>query len=44
MDVMVAPERQRQGLGDLLFKTWDRNVDASLGLGCRIPRIACSRN
>ena len=33
MDVMVAPERQRQGLGDLLFKTWDRNVGASLGLG-----------
>ena len=33
MDVMVAPERQRQGLGDLLFRTWDRNVGASLGLG-----------
>jgi GNAT superfamily N-acetyltransferase len=33
MDVMVAPERQRQGLGDQLFRTWDRNVDASLGLG-----------
>ena len=33
MDVMVAPERQRQGLGDALFRTWDRNVGASLGLG-----------
>lgn len=33
MDVMVAPERQRQGLGDVLFRTWDRNVGASLGLG-----------
>jgi GNAT superfamily N-acetyltransferase len=33
MDVMVAPERQRQGLGELLFRTWDRNVGASLGLG-----------
>jgi GNAT superfamily N-acetyltransferase len=33
MDVMVAPERQRQGLGDMLFRTWDRNVGASLGLG-----------
>ena len=33
MDVMVAPERQRQGLGDQLFRTWDRNVGASLGLG-----------
>jgi GNAT superfamily N-acetyltransferase len=33
MDVMVAPERQRQGLGEVLFRTWDRNVDAALGLG-----------
>jgi hypothetical protein len=33
MDVMVAPERQRQGLGDVLFRTWDRSVGASLGLG-----------
>jgi GNAT superfamily N-acetyltransferase len=33
MDVMVAPERQRQGLGELLFRTWDRNVGAALGLG-----------
>lgn len=32
-DVMVAPERQRQGLGELLFRTWDREVGAALGLG-----------
>jgi len=33
MDVMVAPERQRQGMGEVLFRTWDRHVGASLGLG-----------
>jgi hypothetical protein len=33
MDVMVAPERQRQGLGEVLFRTWDRHVGASLGMG-----------
>src|SRR5512135_2181675 len=33
MDVMVAPERQRQGLGEMLFRTWDQNVGAALGLG-----------
>ncbi len=33
MDVMVAPERQRQGLGEALFRTWDQHVGASLGLG-----------
>jgi GNAT superfamily N-acetyltransferase len=33
MDVMVAPERQRQGLGEVLFRTWDQNVGAALGLG-----------
>ena len=33
MDVMVAPERQRQGLGEILFGTWDKRVGASLGLG-----------
>ncbi len=33
MDVMVAPERQRQGVGEVLFRTWDQNVGASLGLG-----------
>ena len=32
-DAMVAPERQRRGLGEELFRTWDRSVDASLGLG-----------
>jgi GNAT superfamily N-acetyltransferase len=33
MDVMVAPERQRQGLGEILFRTWDRHAGAALGLG-----------
>lgn len=33
MDVMVAPERQRKGLGEILFRIWDRSVGASLGLG-----------
>jgi len=33
MDVMVAPERQRRGMGEVLFTTWDHNVGASLGLG-----------
>lgn len=33
MDVMVAPERQRQGLGEVLFRTWDEHTGASLGLG-----------
>jgi GNAT superfamily N-acetyltransferase len=32
-DVMVAPERQRQGLGEILVRTWERNVGAALGLG-----------
>jgi hypothetical protein len=32
-DVMVAPERQRQGIGEVLFRTWDRHSGASLGLG-----------
>jgi predicted N-acetyltransferase YhbS len=36
MDVMVAPERQRQGLGELLFRTWDRHTGASLGMGLSI--------
>src|SRR5690242_20695129 len=36
MDVMVAPERQRQGLGELLFRTWDRHTGASLGMGLSV--------
>ena len=32
-DVMVAPERQRQGIGEQLFSKWDASVGASLGLG-----------
>jgi GNAT superfamily N-acetyltransferase len=36
MDVMVAPERQRQGLGEVLFHTWDQNTGASLGMGLSV--------
>lgn len=36
MDVMVTPERRRQGLGELLFHTWDRHSGASLGMGLSI--------
>ncbi len=32
-DVMVAPERQRQGIGDELLRIWDRNAGAAIGLG-----------
>src|SRR4029434_3240277 len=32
-DAMVAPERQRQGIGEALFRTWDRSVGAALGFG-----------
>jgi hypothetical protein len=37
MDVMVAPERQRQGVGEVLVRTWDQRVDAALGLGLSAP-------
>ncbi len=33
MDVMVVPERQRQGIGEALIRTWDQQVGASLVLG-----------
>ena len=32
-DLMVAPERRQQGIGEMLFRTFDRSVDAALGLG-----------
>ena len=32
MDVMIAPEGQRKGLGRILFETWDGNVGAAIGL------------
>jgi GNAT superfamily N-acetyltransferase len=32
-DVMVAPERRRQGVGDALLRAWDRHAGAALGLG-----------
>jgi len=33
MGLMVTPERQRQGVGEMLVRTWDQHVGASLGLG-----------
>ena len=36
MDVMVAPELQRKGLGEVLFRTWDAHIGASLGMGLSI--------
>lgn len=33
MDVMVRPSTQRKGVGSRLFLYWDRQVEASLGLG-----------
>lgn len=33
VDAMVAPERQRQGVGEQLMRTWDAFAGASLGLG-----------
>jgi GNAT superfamily N-acetyltransferase len=36
MDVMVAPERRRQGLGDALVRMWDQHTGASLGLGSSV--------
>ncbi len=33
MDVMVKPGIQRKGVGSRLFLYWDRQVEASLGLG-----------
>jgi GNAT superfamily N-acetyltransferase len=38
-DVMVAPERQRQGVGQQLVSTWDTHVGASLGLGLSDPSV-----
>lgn len=32
-DAMVAPERRRQGIGEALLRTWDRNSGAVLALG-----------
>jgi len=32
-DAMVSPERQRQGLGEHLFRTWEAHGSAALGLG-----------
>jgi len=36
MDVMVAPDLQRKGIGSRLFLYWDQQVEASLGLGLSV--------
>ncbi len=36
MDVMVSPELQRKGIGSRLFLYWDKQVEASLGLGLSV--------
>jgi len=36
MDVMVGPNLQRKGVGSRLFLYWDRQVEASLGLGLSV--------
>ena len=36
MDVMIAPELQRKGLGEVLFRTWDQHTGASLGMGLSV--------
>lgn len=32
-DVCVAPERQRQGIGEALVRAWDQDAGAALGVG-----------
>lgn len=32
-DAMIAPEREREGIGEALVRTWDRNSGAVLALG-----------
>lgn len=36
MDVMVGPNLQRKGIGSRLFLYWDKQVEASLGLGLSV--------
>lgn len=36
MDVMVGPHLQRKGIGSRLFLYWDKQVEASLGLGLSV--------
>ena len=33
MDLLVAPERQRQGLGEVLVRAWDHEAGATLAVG-----------
>jgi GNAT superfamily N-acetyltransferase len=43
MDVMVRPNLQRKGLGSRLFLFWDKNVEASLGLGLSLQSYTLFR-
>lgn len=43
MDVMVRPNLQRKGIGSRLFLYWDRQVEASLGLGLSASSYALFR-
>ena len=42
-DAMVAPERERQGLGEALLRAWDRNSGAVLALGVSPESRAAAR-
>jgi len=43
MDVMVGPNLQRKGIGSRLFLYWDRQVEASLGLGLSVSSYTLFR-
>jgi GNAT superfamily N-acetyltransferase len=43
MDVMVRPNLQRKGVGSRLFLYWDKNVEASLGLGLSLQSYTLFR-
>ncbi len=43
MDAMVAPERQRQGIGEALFRAWDHGTGAALGLGLSAASLGLFR-
>ncbi len=43
MDVMVRPNLQRKGVGSRLFLFWDKNVEASLGLGLSLQSYTLFR-
>jgi GNAT superfamily N-acetyltransferase len=42
-DLVVAPEREQQGLGDALVRTWDRNTGAALAWPAPATRATLDR-